>query len=180
MRRANHLFEQVVAWDNLRLAVHKALRGKRSRVDARVFVSQLDENLERTRNGLFVGDVPLGVYRQFTIFDPKERLITAPCFAERVLHHAIMNLCEPVFERWLIADTFACRKHKGRLAALQRAQEISRRFGFFLKLDIREPDGARLGLPGLPRVPRASGAQPPQSRAIPPEAERAGERLLGR
>jgi hypothetical protein len=92
MRRANHLFEQVVGWDNLRVAVHKALRGKWSRADARVFVSQLDDNLERMRSGLLAGDVPLGVYRQFTIFDPKERLITAPCFAERVLHHAILNV----------------------------------------------------------------------------------------
>ncbi len=48
-------------------------------------------------------------YHQFTIFDPKERLITAPCFRERVLHHAVINVCEPVFERWLIVDTFACR-----------------------------------------------------------------------
>ena len=81
---------------------------------------------------------PLGVYHQFTIFDPKERLITAPCFRERVLHHAIMNVCEPVFERWLIADTFACRKGKGRIVALERARTFAGRFPFFLKFDIRK------------------------------------------
>jgi RNA-directed DNA polymerase len=138
MRRANHLFETIVDRENLRLAVHRALRGKRSKGDARAFVAKLDENLEWMLSALLRGDFPLGVYNQFTIFDPKERLITAPCFPERVLHHAIMNVCEPVFERWLIADTFACRKGKGRLVALQRARTFSRRFPFFLKLDIRK------------------------------------------
>ena len=65
-------------------------------------------------------------------------MITAPCFRERVLHHAIMNVCEPVFERRLIADTFACRRGKGRLAALDRARHFARGWAFFLKLDVRK------------------------------------------
>lgn len=138
MRRASHLFEQIVDRDNLRLAVHKALKGKRSKGDATAFVARLDQHLEEMRWGLLRGDFPLGHFHQFTIHDPKERLITAPCFAERVLHHAIMNLCEPVFERSLIADTFACRKGKGRIAALERARAFSRQFPFFLRLDIRK------------------------------------------
>jgi hypothetical protein len=54
------------------------------------------------------------------------------------LHHAVINVCEPVFERWLIADTFACRRGKGRLAALHRARQFAGRFSFFLKMDIRQ------------------------------------------
>src|SRR4051812_32349424 len=107
MRRTGRLFEHIVDRDNLRLAVHKALRGKRAKLDARAFVARLDANLDEMRSGLIRGDLPLGEYHQFTIFDPKERLITAPCFRERVLHHAIINACEPVFERWLIDDTYA-------------------------------------------------------------------------
>jgi retron-type reverse transcriptase len=138
MRRVNHLFERIVDRDNLRVAVHKALGGKRSKRDARAFVANLDDHLESLRSDLVRGDIALGDYRQFTIRDPKERLITAPCFRERVLHHAIINVCEPVFERWLIADTFACRQGKGRIAALSRAREFARRFPFFLKMDIRQ------------------------------------------
>jgi retron-type reverse transcriptase len=138
MRRVGHLFERIVDRENLRLAVHKALRGKRSKQDARAFVARLDENLESMRVAIVSGDIALGEYHQFTIFDPKQRLITAPCFRERVLHHAIMNVCEPVFERWLIADTFACRRGKGRLAALHRARDFAGRSAFFLKLDIRK------------------------------------------
>jgi hypothetical protein len=137
MRRTGHLFERIIDRDNLRLALHQALRGKRSRPDARAFVAQLETNLEALRTSLARGDVVLGESHQFTIFDPKQRLITAPCFRERVLHHAILNVCEPVFERWLIDDTFACRKGKGRLAALERARRFAARNGYFLKLDVR-------------------------------------------
>jgi hypothetical protein len=137
MRRSGHLFEKIIDRDNLRLALHKALRGKRSRLDARTFVAQLDANLDALGDAVARGDVVLGESHQFTIFDPKERRITAPCFRERVLHHAIMNVCEPVFERWLIDDTFACRKGKGRLAALERARRFAARDAYFLKLDVR-------------------------------------------
>lgn len=138
MRRTGHLFDRVVDRENLRVAVGKALRGKRSKADARAFVSDLDANLDEVGGLLMRGEFPFGSYHQFTIHDPKERLITAPCFRERVVHHAIMNVCEPVFERRLIADSFACRVGLGRPAALRRGMEFSRRFGFFLKLDIRK------------------------------------------
>ena len=72
------------------------------------------------------------------IFDPKERLITAPCFEERVVHHAIMNVVEPHLDRWLIDDTFACRKGKGRIVCLLRAQYSPSEHPWFLKLDIRK------------------------------------------
>ena len=102
MRRAGNLFERIADWDNLRLAVARALRGKRQRPDARRFVQNLDHNLNAMRVSLLSGDVSVGCYRQFVIHDPKERIITAPCFRERVLHHAVMNVCEPVFVRWSI------------------------------------------------------------------------------
>ena len=89
---------------------------------------------EAIREGTF----PVGRFQQFLIRDPKERVITAPCFDERVLHHGIMNVCEPVLDRWLIDDTFACRAGKGREAAILRAQHFTRHNGWFLKLDVRK------------------------------------------
>jgi RNA-directed DNA polymerase len=123
--------------DNLRLAAWKALRGRRDRPQAVEFVRDLNQRLDRLARGLLSESVEVGRFRQFVIHDPKERLITAPCLEERVLHHAIMNVCEPDFERWLIDDTFACRPGRGRIAALGRAQDFSRRFPAVLKLDVR-------------------------------------------
>ena len=85
------------------------------------------------------GTFPVGRYHQFVIHDPKERIITAPCFAERVLHHAMMNVCEPHFERWLIADTLRLPQGQGphRGAATGRGSSPGG-IRYFLKLDIRK------------------------------------------
>lgn len=138
MRRASDCWDRIVDWNNLLLAVSRALRGKRYRRDALRFVSRLEENLSSLMMGLVNNQLALGEFRQFVVHDPKERVITAPSFRERVLHHAIMNICEPVFERGLIADTYACRYGKGREAAVIRAREFARRYPYFLTMDIRK------------------------------------------
>ncbi len=138
MKRTGNLFDAIADWSNLRLAALKALRGKRNKADAMHFLGDLDANLELLRQRLVTESVPLGRFHQFTIHDPKKRLITAPCFEERVLHHAVMNVCEPIFERLLVFDTYACRRGKGRVACLLRRQQFARRHPYFLKFDIRK------------------------------------------
>jgi hypothetical protein len=138
MRRASRLFEEVIEWSNLREAAAKAMRGKRHRPDARRYLQNLDSNLQHLAEAVRAGTIPVGRMHTFLIRDPKERVICAPCFEERVLHHAIMNVCEPWFERWLIDDTYACRREKGRIAALLRARDFSRRFRWCVKLDVRK------------------------------------------
>lgn len=138
MRRATKLFDRIPEWDNLRLAFHQAARGRRGQHQVRQFASDMDFRLTVMAEGLHAGTFPVGRFQQFLIRDPKERVITAPCFDERVLHHAIMNVCEPVMDRWLIDDTFACRVGKGREAAVQRAHYFCHAAGWFLKLDVRK------------------------------------------
>ena len=138
MRRTANLFEQICTLENLRSAYQKAAQGKRDQQVVREFGQALDSRLSEMLVTIGHGSIALGRFHQFVIRDPKERVITAPCFEERVLHHAVMNLCEPVFDRWLIDDTFACRKGKGREAAVLRAFSFSKHFGWFLKLDIRK------------------------------------------
>jgi len=124
--------------ENLRLAWLKARRGKRGKCEVIDFGRNLDANLASLREDLLAGCVRVGEYHYFTIKDPKERLICAASLRERVLHHAIMNVCEPVFERALIDQTYACRNGKGRLKALEQAREYAHRYRYFLKLDIRK------------------------------------------
>ena len=138
MKRTGGLFDAILEHDNLREAVYRALKGKRHRPEARDWTSNLDANTARIADQLRVGGFPFGRFHQFTIYDPKERLITAPCFEERVVHHAIINIVEPHLERWLINDTYACRKGKGRIACLSRARQFASANPWFLKLDIRK------------------------------------------
>ncbi len=136
MRRVGNLYERIADPENLRLAFWKASRGKRDRAEVRQYASHLDENLARLREDLLREAVSVGAYRFFTIRDPKERVICAAPFPERVLHHAVMNVCEPVLERYAIPDSYACRKGKGLHAAIRRAQAFARRFPWYLKLDV--------------------------------------------
>ncbi len=138
MKRIGNLFERVVDRENLLLAFWKAGRGKAARPDRNAFAANLGLEIEELRDGLLDGTYPVGDYSQFTIFDPKERVITAAPFRERVLQHALMNICEPLFEKWMIFDTYACRKGKGQMAAVERAARFARSNEWFLKCDFRK------------------------------------------
>lgn len=100
--------------ENIRLAFWKAAKSKWSRPATRAFAANLEPEVARLSAGLADGSFPFGAYRSFRVFDPKERWIHAAAFSERVAHHAIMNLCEPVFERAAVFDSYACRKGKVR------------------------------------------------------------------
>ncbi len=138
MKRVGKLFNNVIEPENLRLAFWKASRGKRHRSDQRTFADNLEQEVQCMRRGLIAGDYPVGRYTRFTIYDPKEREICAAAFSERVLHHALMNVCEPFFEKWLIFDTYACRKGKGQFRAVRRAQKFAQQSEWFLKADVRK------------------------------------------
>ncbi len=138
MKRAGQLMPLIADVENLRLAFWKASKGKRAKADCRAFRERLGENLDGLRADLLADRVPVGDYHYFTIHDPKERTICAATFRERVLHHALMNVCEPVLERAAVFDSYACRKGKGRLAALARARQYVDRHEWFLKMDIRK------------------------------------------
>lgn len=128
----------VVAPDNLRWAFWKAARGKADRREVQRYRANLEGELTRLRSGLLDGTYPIGRYRRFVVHDPKRRTIHAAAFPERVLHHALMNVCEPWFERWAVQDSYACRQGKGQWAAVRRAEGFARRMPFFLKVDSRK------------------------------------------
>jgi hypothetical protein len=138
MARGRGLYLKIAEPDNLRLAFIKAARAKSDRPDVIEFRKNLDENLLYIRNMLLTGEIESGPYRFFTVRDPKERIICAAPFKDRVLHHAVMNICEPVLEAYAIHNSYACRVGKGLHAALGKAQDFSRRFHWYLKLDIRK------------------------------------------
>jgi hypothetical protein len=137
MKRTGISLEAIASWHNLTRAVERAARGKRYRHEVMTFLANLDANLSALRSQILDGSVLLGEVTEFHIRDPKPRVIHAPCFRERVLHHAIMAYVGPVLERVLIEDTFACRIGKGTLAAVHRCQHHVRRFPWYAKLDIR-------------------------------------------
>ena len=126
MNRTGNLYACIAEPENLRLAFLKAIRGKRGKQEVLDYTVRLDKNLRLLRAQLLACQVDVGHYHFFTVHDPKERVICAASFPERVLHHAIMNVCEPVLERYAIHDSYACRTGKGMHAAVLRAQAFAR------------------------------------------------------
>jgi hypothetical protein len=137
MRRSGLDLEAIVDWRNLTAAFHAASRGKVDRPDVASFARNLDMELAALRAEIVSAEIRLGALKSFWIRDPKLRLIHAPCFRDRVLHHALMSLAGPELERALVFDTYACRIGKGTLAAVRRCQHHVRRFPFFAKIDIK-------------------------------------------
>lgn len=137
VRRSPLGLEPVADWHNLAAAFHRAARGKRMRPEVQHFAGDFEGALARLRQDILAGTVALGAARRFAIRDPKPRIIHAPAFRERVLHHALMAQVGPVLERALVDDTFACRVGKGTLAAVQRAQHHCRRWPWWGQIDIR-------------------------------------------
>ncbi len=128
----------VYDWDNLYLAYRKASKGKRGLGDVAEFEYKLEDNLFQLQQELKEQTYQPGKYHSFYIHDPKKRLISAAPFRDRVVHHALCNLIEPVFERSFIFDSYANRIGKGTHKAIDRAQRFARRFKYVLTCDIRQ------------------------------------------
>lgn len=137
MRRSRVSLADVAAVDNLAQAFWRSARGKRERPEVAAFAHDLDGELAELARTILDGTVRVGGMRSFEIHDPKPRTIHAPCFRERVLHHALIASIGPPLDRALVDDTYACRAGKGTLAAVLRAQRQIRRFPWFLKIDVR-------------------------------------------
>ncbi len=138
MKRYGNLFNQVVDFDNLALAAKKAFRGHNSAIDVARFNFHLETEIFRLQEELIAGTYHPRPLHSFEIFEPKRRLICAAHIRDRVVHHAICNALEPIIERQLIYDTYACRRGKGTHAAIERAQQFARRNTRFVKCDIRK------------------------------------------
>lgn len=102
------------------------------------FERDLEVNLLRLQRELAEHSYRPGGYYSFHIRDPKHRLVSAAPFRDRVVHHALCNVTEPLFERTFIGDSYANRLGKGTHRALDRAQQFARCFLYVLQCDVRE------------------------------------------
>ncbi|MBT4526185.1 MAG: RNA-directed DNA polymerase (Reverse transcriptase) [Deltaproteobacteria bacterium] len=138
MKRVNHLFEKIVTFENLYLAFKKASKGSPNSLEAKAFCFHLEPELIDLKNDLISSSYQPGAFHHYTIHDPKERLISVAPFRDRVVHHALVNILEPVFEPAFIFDSYATRKNKGTHAAIKRTQQFLRLNRYYLRADIKK------------------------------------------
>jgi RNA-directed DNA polymerase len=112
MKRYGNLWDALVSWENLLLAARKARRGKRDRSAVQRFEFDLEANLLALQKEMMNGFYSPGDFRTHWISRPKPRLISAAPYRDRVVHHALMNVLEPILERHFHPHSYACREGK--------------------------------------------------------------------
>ena len=120
------MFEKIVEFDNLYFAAKEAEKGKRYKSPVMKYMENVEENIINAQNHLIWGSYTPSNHRRFAVYEPKLRIISAPPFSDRVVHHAIHRVIEPVINKRFIYDSYACRKGKGTHAAADRAQSFIR------------------------------------------------------
>lgn len=138
MKRYGDLFERLASFDHLMACAHRAALGKRHKPDVAEFRFRLEWHVMDIQRVLLDGSWQPGRYREFTVVEPKPRLISAAPFRDRVVHHALVGVLEPIYERIFIRDSYASRKGKGTHLAIRRYQDWAGTAKFFLKMDVRK------------------------------------------
>ncbi len=131
-------YENLCKWSNIWTAWKKAAKGKRGKGAAAEFEYKLEDNLLLLQSELLEKNYQPGEYSSFYIHEPKRRLISAAPFRDRVVHHALCRIIEPLFERSFIYDSYANRRKKGTHKALNQAGKFSGKYKYFLQCDVQQ------------------------------------------
>lgn len=135
-------FELIYSFENILNAAYQCRKGKTKANATLAFFNNLEENIVQIQNELMWDMYQMSPYHHFYVFEPKRRLISAPHFKDRVVHRAIYNIIEPLFDKQYIYDSYACRKGKGTHKGADRAQlfirNVERKHGkaYALKADV--------------------------------------------
>ncbi|EKO3771915.1 RNA-directed DNA polymerase [Vibrio metschnikovii] len=120
-------FEAIFDFENLLSSAYSCRKGKANAPATLVFFNNLEENIIQIQNELMWGMYRMSPYHHFYVFEPKRRLISAPHFRDRVVHRAIYNIIDPLFDKTYIYDSYACRQGKGTHKGADRAQAFIRK-----------------------------------------------------
>ena len=138
MHQHRHLFERICALENLIAAAKAALRGKRTRLPGAAFLADFEKEVFALHDELWAGTYRHGGYTYFTIHEPKERVVAAAPFRDRVVHHAIVRVIEPIFERGSSRILRLPAAARGRTPRCAGPPQFARRFPYALKCDVRK------------------------------------------
>lgn len=142
MKRLNNLYHQICSMENLQLADRKARKGKSDQYGIQAHDKNRNCNLTILHNLLKNKTYKTSAYTTFKIYEPKEREISRlPYYPDRITHHAVMNILEPIFVSTFTADTYSCIKGRGihgAANAVKRALKDVPGTKHCLKLDIRK------------------------------------------
>lgn len=142
MKRLGHLYQKIHDFDNLRQAEANARKGKKHQPGVKLFDQNPEGYLLLLQESLINKNFKTSQYETFTIYEPKERVISKlPYFPDRVLHHAVLNVLKPYFHSWFTANTYANIDGRGVHLAIDKmrcALQNKPETLYCLKMDIKK------------------------------------------
>ncbi|MEK9157706.1 MAG: RNA-directed DNA polymerase [Patescibacteria group bacterium] len=142
MKRIGNIYERITSLANLQEADRKAQQGKSTQYGVTLHNQNKEGNLLVLQDLLVSKTYRTSEYDIFNIYEPKERVVyRLPYFPDRITHHAIMNVLEPIFVSSFTADTYSCIKKRGIHLLLQKLNADLKDISgtqYCLKFDIKK------------------------------------------
>ena len=127
MKTHTNLYNNLCSFKNLYFAYKKARENKTKKDYVIKFENNLEQELKTLKEELELLTYKPKPLKRFIIKDPKTRVIHSSNFRDRVIHHALVNILEPIFDKIFIHDSYASRIGKGTLKALERFDQFKRK-----------------------------------------------------
>ncbi|MBS3085653.1 group II intron reverse transcriptase domain-containing protein [Candidatus Pacearchaeota archaeon] len=127
MKTYKNLYKKLCSTESLVSAYTKAKRGKAKKQAFIEFDKNAEQNLKQLQEELINMTYNTRSLKRFIVRDPKTRTIHASAFRDRIVHHMLVNILEPIFERIFIYDSYASRRDKGTHLAIERFDAFKRK-----------------------------------------------------
>ena len=137
MKRYNNLYPLIIDKSNIEIAYKKSIKGKSDHFAVKRFNVKYDENINNIHQILKNKTFTTSKYKTKMIFEPKKREIyVLPFNPDRIVHHSLMNILEPLLDKMFIHDSYSCRKNKGLHVGSLKAMQLTCKYKYCLKADI--------------------------------------------
>lgn len=137
MKRYGNIWNKIISPENIFLAYKKSREGKGWQRTIKKVEENLEEKLSSLRDTLINKTFKPAKYVEMEIYEPKKRIIyKLPYYPDRIIHHALMRIISPIWDKMFIKDSYACRPGKGQHIAVQRAMQFALRNKYILQCDI--------------------------------------------
>lgn len=139
MKTYKNIWQDFISMDNLKLAAKKAVKSKKTKKQTKRFLANQDDMLQKLQQILMRGHFKTSGYNVFSVFEPKQRLIyELPLYPDHIVHHAIINVLGPLWQRSFVRDSYACIPGRGIHSASRQTGRFVKRNKYVLQCDIRK------------------------------------------
>jgi len=137
MKRHNNLYRNIISIENIELAYKKSIKGKSNYKGVKIFNKDYQDNINKIHLSLLNKTFTTSQYKSKFIHEPKKReIFVLPFYPDRIVHHSLMNVLEPLLDKSFIYDSYCCRKNKGLHKGAKRAMDFVCKYNYCLKCDI--------------------------------------------